>query len=214
MSEHKTFLDANHGPSPDPTAEWLGAYLDGELSAERRAWVEAHLQTCAACQADLEALASLSSLLHAEPLPPASLSPRDFARQVTGRLPRPKQPIARQALHGGLRYTPLGLFAGWAFFQAVLVVSSGLFLVMQLFPEARAALAGLLPFASFAAGAEPVGSGSTALSALLNAAGLLGPLPILGPLGLLSLGIGGLLAVLFLAWLAGFWSHSRNKEIN
>ena len=183
MSEHKTFQDANHGPSPDPTAEWLGAYLDGELSAERRAWVEAHLQTCAACQADLDALASLSSLLHAEPLPPASLSPRDFARQVTGRLPRPKQPIARQALHGGLRYTPLGLFAGWAFFQAVLVVSSGLFLVMQLFPEARAALAGLLPFASFAAGAEPVGSGSTGPERPAQRGWTSGAAPDAGPIG-------------------------------
>ena len=53
------------GPSQSDTLrEWLGAYMDGELNTERRAWVERHLADCAECRLELDELRRLSRLLH------------------------------------------------------------------------------------------------------------------------------------------------------
>jgi anti-sigma factor RsiW len=62
----------------DAVREWLGAYLDGELNAERRAWVQYHLARCAMCRHELEELRNLSSLLHADPLPVSQCSADQF----------------------------------------------------------------------------------------------------------------------------------------
>jgi len=43
--------------------EWIGAYHDGELRGARLLQVESHLLDCAACQAELDALSALSTLL-------------------------------------------------------------------------------------------------------------------------------------------------------
>jgi hypothetical protein len=45
--------------------EWLEAYLDGELKGGRLHQVEAHLQVCEDCRAELLALRQLSALLQA-----------------------------------------------------------------------------------------------------------------------------------------------------
>jgi anti-sigma factor RsiW len=45
------------------TARWLGDYVDGMLSLARRRQVEAHLDSCAACRRELEALRRTLSLL-------------------------------------------------------------------------------------------------------------------------------------------------------
>ncbi len=110
----------------DYVKEWLGAYLDGELSDERRAWVENHLAGCPDCRKELDELRALSNLLHAVPAPATGLSNAEFTRQVTRRLPQPVRPFGRRALQIGLRYAPLGLFGIWAFFQAVILVAAGL----------------------------------------------------------------------------------------
>ncbi|MBI5239895.1 MAG: zf-HC2 domain-containing protein [Elusimicrobia bacterium] len=60
----------------DFSVEDLSAFLDGELPAERRAQVAAHLGSCAACTKELERLkrASAAFRRHAlEPLPPSLL---------------------------------------------------------------------------------------------------------------------------------------------
>ena len=66
--------------------EWLNAYLDGELNGSQLQQVEAHLAECEACQAELESLERLSSLLHEVPAPEFT-SPERFAAQVNLRLP-------------------------------------------------------------------------------------------------------------------------------
>lgn len=58
-----------------PVAELLSAYLDGEVDAGERTRVEAHLEVCEACRAELESLRATAGMLHRLPLEPA---PRSF----------------------------------------------------------------------------------------------------------------------------------------
>ncbi len=103
--------------------EFLGAYLDGELSAARRQKVRAHLDECAACQAELESLRRVSTLLQSAPAP--EFTPADtFASRLALRLPRRDLP-EKSAGRGGLIWylVPALILAAWFFFQTVLAVS-------------------------------------------------------------------------------------------
>jgi anti-sigma factor RsiW len=71
----------------DGCREWresLGAHALGQLSAEERAGLEAHLEGCPSCRAELEQLAALAQPLsladparfESAPVPPASLAAR------------------------------------------------------------------------------------------------------------------------------------------
>ncbi|MBN2045924.1 MAG: zf-HC2 domain-containing protein [Anaerolineales bacterium] len=71
--------------------QWLNAYHDGELRGRKLERVQAHLEYCPECQAALAELQDLSALLGADPLPPISLAPEQFAAQVNLRLPRQAQ---------------------------------------------------------------------------------------------------------------------------
>ena len=103
---------------------WIEAYHDGELHGARLRQVEAHLETCTTCQAELEALRGLSTLLQASPAITPRSSARTFAAQVNLRLPRSiLQPAWRKALKTGWQFAPLGLIVAWAFFQAVGLVT-------------------------------------------------------------------------------------------
>ena len=53
--------------------EWLSAYLDGELKGKQLHQVEEHLAECEACQAELDSLQGLSSLL--QEVPEAEVAP-------------------------------------------------------------------------------------------------------------------------------------------
>jgi len=191
----------------DYVKEWLGAYLDGELSADRRNWVEEHLETCPACQQELLELRALSGLLHADPAPAPFLVQKAFSRQVLKQLPRPVQPAWQRALRIGLRFTPLGLFGAWAFFQAVIWVSSALLYALSLFPQAEGWLAALAP------GWYPAGDGLLeqlfSLSGLSDLTAGIGGTIWFGPLMVINLAFLALLAILFFAWLAGIYSHQR-----
>ena len=69
--------------------EMLSAYLDGQASTAERAYVDAHLQECGACQAELDSLRRTVSLLQA--LPRVAV-PRAFTlseAQVGIRRPQP-----------------------------------------------------------------------------------------------------------------------------
>jgi predicted anti-sigma-YlaC factor YlaD len=196
----------------DYVKEWLGAYLDGELSADRRGWVEEHLATCPACQQELLQLRALTELLHADPAPAPFLEQEAFSRQVLKQLPRPVQPAWQRAFRLGLRFTPLGLFGVWAFFQAVIWVSSALLYAVRLFPQAGSVLEVLAPAWSDRGyslmgggllGRALIWSGLDALSVQIGGA------IWFGPLTLINLALLALLAVLFFAWLAGLYSHHR-----
>jgi predicted anti-sigma-YlaC factor YlaD len=95
--------------------EWLNAYLDGELHGSRLQYVEAHLDTCEVCLAELEALEKLSDVL--QEVPAAEFSPPErFAAQVRLRLPRQKTaPVRNKILEVGWWMIPVALLAIWIF---------------------------------------------------------------------------------------------------
>lgn len=102
--------------------EWLNAYLDSELKGGRLHQVEAHLAECVECQAELQSLQNLSSLLHEVPAPEFISSER-FAAQVSLRLPH-EQPRAtkRKAQEVGWWMIPVSLLILWIFIGTFEVV--------------------------------------------------------------------------------------------
>lgn len=194
--------------------DWLGAYYDGELTGERRGQVEAHLQTCAACRAELDGMRKLSALLQEAPVAVPVTSPERFRAQVTSRLPqRPQQTTGQRALEMGWRAVPVGLLGAWAFVQAVFIVGGGLFFLRQI------GLGGDL-----AARLLPAAQGGQWLGAILNLSQptlldigriLLQILSSGGPLGwgvTLNLALVTLIGLLYWSWLATWWARRRRHQ--
>jgi hypothetical protein len=194
-------------PRNDYVREWLGVYLDGALSDDRRAWVEDHLKNCPACRKELAELRALTNLLHADPAPEISLDEAAFTGQVLDRLSGQGVPRRLRALRFSLRYAPLGLFGVWAFTQAVILVSAALLQVLAVFPQAEEMFTTISPGGS--------GGVSSWLGSILSLSGLNGPdligvqIPWLNPLALIFLAVLVINAVLFLAWLSALWSYRR-----
>ena len=73
---------ASYPPCPDEILALLSAYMDGETTPPETAEIEAHLQTCPACQAELDSLlataGALSALAKSDPAAP----PPDFVQAV------------------------------------------------------------------------------------------------------------------------------------
>jgi anti-sigma factor RsiW len=93
--------------------EWLGAYLDGELRGARLHRVEAHLEECAACRAELAALRDLSAALQTAP-GAGPINAERFAAQVGLQLPQERNaPPARRALEVGWWMIPVSLLTVW-----------------------------------------------------------------------------------------------------
>ena len=104
--------------------DWLGGYLDGELSQLRLWRVESHLSQCAACRAELDELRRLSALLQESPPVEDITHPGRFVANVGLRLrDRPDQPATQRALEMGWRLVPAGLLGAWAFVQTVFIVA-------------------------------------------------------------------------------------------
>ena len=102
--------------------EWLNAYLDGELKNGKLHQVEKHLAECEECQAELESLKNLSSLLHEVPAPEFISSER-FASQVSLRLPHEKpRATKRKAQEVGWWMIPVSLLLLWVLIGSVEVV--------------------------------------------------------------------------------------------
>ncbi len=111
--------------------EWLAAYYDGELPANRRHQVEKHIQACEACRAELESFRALSSLLKADVVPHQTSTQRFVANLI---LKLPRQPIqsrTRKALEIGWWLLPVGALSVWLFFQ----ITFSLSLVVLTFSE-------------------------------------------------------------------------------
>lgn len=193
--------------------EWLGAYLDGELSELRRLKVQTHLEGCAVCRAELEGLRRLSRMLQSTPTP--EFTPVDtFAARLALQLPR-SEPAERSArrpiLLGWL--APALLLTAWIFIQIVFGLSGavGLLDAANLFPDAR------LP----AAAEAPHSLWYTALVNLLG--GLFDELPrstlaVLDQVSVFAAGALGrlfwqaLIALLYLAWLVVWWRRRGPQQ--
>jgi hypothetical protein len=79
--------------------EALGAYALGHLPDEERAGVEAHLEGCAACRAEAEALISVARLLpHADPAQfgPAPQPPPELGKRIAAAIGAERRSRRRQ----------------------------------------------------------------------------------------------------------------------
>jgi anti-sigma factor RsiW len=176
--------------------EWLAAHYDGELPESRQQQVAAHLRSCPACQAELDALRQLSALLGEAPTPVSVLPAERFKAQVILRLPPAVQRSTwQQTLKVGWQLSPLGAVFLWVFGQAAWL-ATGLVSVLNLPVDlGRAALLSGWPI--------PVGGGFT-----------LGEAETLFELGLLNLAFSGLVALFLFGWLASWWLVARQPAQN
>jgi anti-sigma factor RsiW len=102
-------------------SEWMSLYLDGLVSQEQGAQLQAHVAQCPACGGEWEAMRSLSSLLSAEPM---AIPAPGFTARVAQRLHR------RQTRRRRL-YSSLGVLMGSVGLWAIVgVVLSLVFIVL------------------------------------------------------------------------------------
>lgn len=119
----------------------LVAFLDAALDATRARDVEAHLATCAACEAERRALAAAWSSL--DLLPGAEIRP-GFLAELEARIlrsePRVEQPVALRALEGGRRANR-GVHRWLAAAAAALIAAgAGLFVLTRSPPRGDVAI--------------------------------------------------------------------------
>jgi predicted anti-sigma-YlaC factor YlaD len=89
-------------------SEWMSLYLDGLVSQEQGAQLQAHVAQCQACGGEWEAMRSLSSLLRAEPM---AIPAPGFTARVAQRLHR-RQALRRRLLSSlGVLMGSVGLWA-------------------------------------------------------------------------------------------------------
>lgn len=120
---------------PDHVTEWLGAYHDGELRGARLRQTEQHLAGCDICQAELNEMRYLSTLLQATAAEGDFLPTEHFVANLALRMPRrSEQPQPRSVLTTGWWLIPVGLLGIWLFINitfslspvVTLAVNSGL----------------------------------------------------------------------------------------
>ncbi len=193
---------------PEHVTQWLGAYYDGELRGARLRQVENHLAECADCQAELEGMRSLSTLLKETAPEGDFLSAERFAANLALRLPRqPEMPQPRsKALEIGWWLVPIGTLGMWLFIQVTFLLRSTILFAVDagLFGSNLAWMQGNPPQMGWFAAAmnlfgKQVGlAGQAALSGLNDA-------HLFVTHAAESLLPQVLLAVLYLGWLAAWW---------
>ena len=193
--------------------EWLNAYLDGELGGRRLRQVEAHLDGCAGCRAELASLSALSTLLRKTPPPVQFTPPERFATRLALRLPRNPQPAPRNRAVGLAGWlVPAGLLLAWIFVQSVFLVST---LVTAadgagLLPAETALLEGT-PQHSLLFGAplelfgSQLGEGSRATLNLLDEVSLVGSSLVTGLLWQAGIGL------LYIGWLVLWFVRDQGQ---
>ena len=116
----------------DQCREWresLGAYALGHLPAEERGGLEAHLEGCPDCRAEVEALAGVATALpHADPqnfFGPAPQPPADLGRRILAGFEADHAKTRRRRRRRfGLAFAG-GLAAATAAIVAVVIVAGG-----------------------------------------------------------------------------------------
>lgn len=197
----------------DHVTRWLAAYHDGELTGKRLREVESHLTECAVCRADLDELASLSTVLRARPPAETPTPPEQFVAQVQLRLPRrPMEPTWRRALERVWQLTPVGLLGAWAFVHVTFFVTSVVLVALQLGLGGDLGLwlapgspGNIIELPTTEVGLQAVGR---MVLQLLSAGGPLGWGFVLNLV--LMVGIG----LLYWSWLATWWVRRRSKSLS
>jgi anti-sigma factor RsiW len=193
--------------------EWLGAYYDGELQGARLRQVEQHLVECAACQAELDGMRALSSLLQEPASNPDYQRTERFAANLALRLPRQsEQPRARRALKVGWWLIPVGLLAIWLFIDITLLLSSVISLAANsgLFGENLAWLQAGTPQMSWFTTAmrlfgDPMGAPGREVLAVLNDANLF--IAQIAGIWIPQL----VVAVFYCGWLLAWWLRNQHQ---
>jgi predicted anti-sigma-YlaC factor YlaD len=189
--------------------EWLNAYFDGELTGKRLFQVEEHLAGCETCQAELESLEKLSGLLQATPTPEFTPLER-LAAQVSLRIPHRQVLISRkQVFDVGWWMIPVGLLASWVFISTAFALGDVL---------SAASTFGLLSGISNWLGSDA--SHSVYLSTTIGQLGLLNSNSLnwaeaterFTRMSLPPMILQASIALLYLSWLAIWWTHRRHPE--
>lgn len=183
-------------------AEWIDAYMDGELSSEQQRRVESHLMECAECREQVEQRQKLSLLLQSAP-PAADLKPENrFVSEIGLQMERrtaaarPQASWLKQAGKVGWYLIPVGVLAALLFIQTAMWVS----IAVGLIPGAEQTLTvqvqsapKLLP-----------GAVSGALSAV--------DLLVMPGWGWITAMIStAVLGLVYLGWLASWWLHHQQR---
>ena len=188
---------------------WIGAYLDGELSADRRRQVEDHLAACPACQQQLNHTRQLSAWLHSVPLPANLPSAGGFAASLLPNLPG--RPSARTVsplwTPPGLAWwlIPLAILSGWVAAQIVILLPEWSQVLLPL-EISNAAITWLAPGSVLSLWIDLITAGGFAahLPQELSASALsLVEIAAFWQGSLLQLGLNAVAALLFMSWLAG-----------
>ena len=190
--------------------EWLSAYHDGELHGNRLQHVEAHLAECDLCQAELESLERLSSLLH-QVSAPEFTSPERFAAQVSLRLPRqPTKVSRRQILEIGWWMIPVGLVGAWVFLATSNVLSGVLYEANSL-----GLLSGLSNWVTSGTASDSYWSAALGQFGVLsgNSLNWAEATESFAKISLSQMSLQVSIALLYLSWIAIWWTrHTRHER--
>lgn len=190
--------------------EWLNAYQDGELHGSRLEHVEAHLAECDLCQAELESLDGLSSLLHQVPAPEFR-SPERFAAQVSLRLPHTQVHVSRkQILEIGWWMIPVGLLGVWVFIATSNILSGVLYEANSL-----GLLSGLSNWIGSGAAGPSYWSGTLAQFGVLsgNSLNWAEATESFTRLSLPQISLQISIALLYLSWIAIWWARHTRQQL-
>ena len=199
----------------DHASHWLGAYLDGELRGLRLRWVESHVEECAACQSELDALLTLRALLLESPAVETITRPDRFVAQVALKLPRRQErPPAQRALEMSWKMVPVGLLLVLAFVQTVFIVAGVLQVALSLGLGGDVA-AVVLPSSAggvsfpdvFALSQASLSDAFQMTIGLVRSGAALAWLPVLNVLVLVVIGM------LYWSWLASWWVRRRHQQL-
>jgi predicted anti-sigma-YlaC factor YlaD len=189
--------------------EWLNAYLDGELRGSLLQQVEAHLDECEVCRAELESLERLSGLLHEVPTPEFT-SPERFAAQVSLRLPHEQKTIYRKKLlEVGWWMIPVGLLATWVFFSASFLMSDILSTVNNF-----GLLTGISDWLIFGSSNQAYWSSTLGQFGVLsgNTRDVVASTEVFTRISLPEIIVHVSIALLYLSWFAIWWARYRRQQ--
>ena len=190
-------------------AEWLNAYLDGELRGSRLQHVEAHLVECEDCRRELESLERLSGLLHQVPAP-AFTPPERFAAQVNLRLPhRQIAAPGGKILEIGWWMVPVGLLGVWIFVNTSSLVRDILFAATSL-----GLLAGFSDWLVFSSSSQTYWTATLAQFGILsgNSLDLAASIEVFTRSFLPQIILEVSIALIYLSWIATWWARHQHRE--